>query len=157
MRHAWMIAAVALSSSIAQAAKDPPAIPSQTFKDSVTAALSENDGTRRAALLMEALHRASDKEVFFVFPVLFPHEVLDGAAKSGVCTPELSASLGLIQAYMKGSVDRETFAKERASEIRPATDNLIVCLHRYYKDGQLRLPGQQSNNSFKPKPLRGSA
>ena len=153
MKHASKIVAISLLAFTAQAAD----VPSEAFKASIDAAMAANDGSTRARLLVDALDKGSDKEVFFIFPALFPAQVLDGATRSGVCTRELAASLELISTFQSGDENPEVFAKEHSSQIRAATDNVITCLHQYYKDGQLTFPGGQSNKSFKPKPLRGSA
>jgi len=114
---------------------------SDAFKASVDAGMKQSTSNGRTNLLTMAMRQGTDSEVFFVFPLLFPREIIDGAQKAHVCVAEISASLSNIGAYLAStSAEQKNFPQAHAGKIRSDTDHLIVCLDQYYANGQLRFP-----------------
>jgi hypothetical protein len=125
---------------------------SASFKSSIDAAMAQPDKDQRVQQLSEAMRQGTDREVFFVMPLLFPESVLLSAKQAGVCTDEIEASMGNVGAYMSSSeAQQAAFPEAHATRIRSDTDRLMRCLHQFYETGNLRFPSEQSNNSFKPK------
>jgi hypothetical protein len=152
-----MLVAVLLASQSphALAADSYSDIFSHSFKASVDAAMQLPTQEARSKALVEAMALGTDEEVFFVFPLLFPLPVLNSAKDAGVCLKEIEASLGNGKLYVAASAaEQASFPETHAVKIRSDTGRLIRCLHKYYKNGQLSFPAQQSNNSFKPNLLR---
>jgi hypothetical protein len=112
---------------------------SRSFKSSIDRAMSKSSGTDHGAALMAAMAAGSNKEVFFVFPLLFPSQILDAADKAGVCKKELDASIENLEAY-QASAEPDSFPDAQSKKIRSDTTNLIQCLMPYYSNGQLAFP-----------------
>jgi len=119
---------------------------SASFKAAVDSAMSQSTSGDRTRLLLEAMRGGTDREVFFVFPLLFPPTVIDGAQSAHVCVPEISASMSNVKAYLATAPDeQDDFPLTHAKKVRSDTDHLVMCLDQYYANGQLRLPAPQSN------------
>ncbi len=127
---------------------------SDRFKASVNASMNQPDKEQRTRFLIEAMRHGTDSEVFHVFPVLFPADVLNTAQKAQICTAEIRASLGNVSAFTASTeAGRQVFPQSHAAKIRSDTDRLIVCLDRYYANGKFKLPP----SSIKPGPHRRSS
>lgn len=114
---------------------------SASFRSSIDAAMALQDKDQRAARLNEALRLGTDKEVFFVMPLLFPESVLTSAKQAGVCTSEIAASMGNLDAYLRLPEEKQrSFPEQNAARIRSDTEHLVSCLHQFYEDGKLRFP-----------------
>jgi hypothetical protein len=133
--------AVLLLGTAAQATQPYSEQFSAKFKTAVDNAMSQPTADDRTKLLMEAMRRGTDSEVFFVFPLLFPRRVIDAAQNAHVCVAEISSSINNGKAYLAATpAEREDFPHTQAKKIRSDTDRLIMCLDQYYANGQLRLP-----------------
>ena len=131
---------------------------SASFKASIDAAMAQKDLDVREQQLNAALSHGSDKETFFVIPLLFPPELIAWADHVDICQSEIERIAVLTGSfYYSSPEDQADFPTVRSREIRADISGLIHCLSRYDVNGALRVPAAQSNNSFKPKPLRGSA
>jgi hypothetical protein len=123
---------------------EPPsysAMFSVDFKASVDAAMAQPTKDKRVPQLLNALRNGTDKEVFFVMPLLFPRPVLDGAKNAGVCITEIDASLATVSAYVDAPrTEQDVFPETHSAKVRRDSDNLVLCLHRFYQDGNLRFP-----------------
>lgn len=157
-RYLLVTALIVLPFQPLLAAGGSPGIFSDGFKASVNASMNQPDKEQRTRFLVEAMHHGTDSEVFHVFPVLFPVDVLNAAQKAQICTAEIRASLGNVSAFTASTqAGRQTFPQSHAAKIRSDTDRLIVCLDRYYANGKLNLPPKPSDSSIKPKPHRRSS
>jgi hypothetical protein len=135
-----------LLSTVAYAARPYSEMFSASFKAAVDSAMRQPAPSRRTRLLLEAMRGGTDSEVFFVFPLLFPRGVVDGAQDAHVCVTEISSSIGNGKAYLASTpAEQSDFPRTHAKKIRSDTDQLIKCLDQYYANGQLRLPLPQSN------------
>lgn len=122
---------------------------SAAFRASVDAAMAQPDKEQRTKQLIDGIRRGTDKEVFFVMPMLFPTAILNRARDAGVCTAEIAAFRGTAEAYLSATeAERIDFAEVHTSTIRAATEGLIVCLHQFYENGELRFPSKRSNDSL---------
>ncbi len=112
---------------------------SESFKASIDNAMSKSNGQERADSITGALNGGTNKEVFFVFPLLFPSNIINAAEKAGVCKEELDASIENLEAYQSSS-DPGSFPDSQSKKIRSDTTHLIQCLMPYYSHGQLAFP-----------------
>ena len=121
---------------------------SSGFKAAVDQAMEQPTGAGRTRLLIAAMAKGTDDEVFFVFPLLFPLRVINGAQRAHVCVPEIQASLANGQAFVATSgAEAHKFPTTHSKKIRADTNNLIRCLDQYYANGQLRLPPSLSSSN----------
>jgi hypothetical protein len=105
--------------------------------------MSQQDKDRRVHQLVDALRQATDREVFFVMPLLFTEQALRSAKKANVCSAEIDSSMANVSDYMTAQgATQENFPEAHASKIREDTEKLIHCLHQYYENGQLKFTGE---------------
>lgn len=157
-RCCFLASLILLQTQQLHATGGSPGIFSDGFKASVNASMNQPDKERRTRFLVEAMHHGTDTEVFHVFPVLFPVDMLNAAQKAQVCTAEINASLGNVSAYTASTeAKKQTFPTSHAMKIRPDTDRLIVCLDQYYANGQLNFPHKPFGSAIKPKPRHRSS
>ncbi|WP_158881238.1 hypothetical protein [Rhodanobacter sp. L36] len=129
-----------IATGLSAAAQQSPGSPfSQKFKSSIDNAMRNQHSGARTSALISAMSQATNQEVFFVLPLLFPANMLNAATNASVCTNEISASTDNLAAF-QASTNPKSFPDEKAAKIRADTDKLIRCLGKYYNNGQLRFP-----------------
>ena len=135
------LTAALLLSTAAHAARPYSEMFSPTFKAAVDSAMSQPVADDRTRLLLGAMRGGTDSEVFFVFPLLFPRRIIDGAQNAHVCVAEISSSMDNGKDYLATApAEQEDFPHVHAKKIRSDTVRLITCLDKYYANGQLRFP-----------------
>ena len=110
--------------------------------------MAQPDREQRVSQLLDAIRKGTDREVFFVMPLLFPAPVLKAAKDAGACTEEINAFRNTADEYSSATeAERNAFPEVHAPAIRVSTEGLITCLHQYYENGHLAFPSKRSNNS----------